>query len=61
MQFPDGIFNGVIILHVIEHVDDQYRALAEVWRVLAPGGWALVEVSNGNGNERGGLEKILYR
>lgn len=39
----DGAFDLVICSHILEHVDDR-RALAEMWRVLAPGGRAAMAV-----------------
>lgn len=44
IPFPDGHFDVVYCSHVLEHVPDDRRALAEFARVLAPGGWALVLV-----------------
>lgn len=36
-------FDAVICSHVLEHVADVRRALAEIHRVLVPGGWAIVQ------------------
>lgn len=36
-------FDLVIANHVLEHVDDVPRALAEIYRVLAPGGFAILQ------------------
>lgn len=38
LPYPDAYFDGVLLNEVLEHVDDQCRTLAEVHRVLAPGG-----------------------
>ncbi len=45
MNLPvaDGSFDGVICNHVLEHVDDDRRALRELARVLVPGGWAILQ------------------
>ncbi len=43
LQLKDNSFDGVLILDVLEHVDDG-ALLAEVSRVLRPGGWALITV-----------------
>jgi SAM-dependent methyltransferase len=44
LPFPDGRFQLVTALDVIEHVDDDAGALAEIRRVLAPGGRAFITV-----------------
>lgn len=49
LPFETGDFDVVIYNHVIEHVGDrsaQHRALAEIWRVLAPGGTLYLAVPN---------------
>jgi len=37
-------FDGVIVLHVLEHVRDDRLALRELHRVLKPGAWAMLMV-----------------
>jgi ubiquinone/menaquinone biosynthesis C-methylase UbiE len=44
---PDGCVDGVTALNVLEHIDDDYRALNEIYRILAPQGIAHVEVPAG--------------
>jgi SAM-dependent methyltransferase len=48
LPYPDGSFDRVLCLDVLEHLayEDQPRALAEIRRVLCPGGEALVSVPN---------------
>jgi SAM-dependent methyltransferase len=41
---PDGSFDAIICSHVLEHVPDDRRAMAELHRVLRPGGWAVLQV-----------------
>ncbi len=41
---PDESFDVVFCSHVLEHVDDDRRAMREIYRVLRPGGWAIVLV-----------------
>lgn len=43
MPFADGAFSLVIANHVLEHVSDDFRALAEISRVLCPGGFAILQ------------------
>lgn len=38
----DGAFDVVLCIQVLEHVDDPARAIAELWRVTAPGGTLLL-------------------
>jgi SAM-dependent methyltransferase len=40
----DGPFDGVIASHVLEHIPDDRSAMLELFRVLRPGGWALLLV-----------------
>lgn len=44
MPFSDANFDFVLATDVIEHVEDDGRALAEIYRVLAPGGYLLLTV-----------------
>lgn len=42
MPFESSSFDAVICSHVLEHVEDDRQALAELRRVLRPGGWAVL-------------------
>lgn len=44
MTFPDGHFDGVYASHVLEHVQDDIQAMREIYRVIKPGGWAVLQV-----------------
>lgn len=44
LPFADATFDLVVCYHVLEHIPDDRRAIAELARVLAPGGVALVQV-----------------
>lgn len=44
MPFADDTFALVLATDIIEHVEDDARALSEIARVLAPGGTALITV-----------------
>ncbi|MFK2903231.1 methyltransferase domain-containing protein [Dyella ginsengisoli] len=43
MQFADQSFDVVIANHVLEHVDDDLKALKEIHRVLKSGGHAILQ------------------
>lgn len=44
IPFSENRFDLVLATDVIEHVDDDFRAVSEIARVLAPGGRALITV-----------------
>ena len=44
MQFPDNCFDCTICCHVLEHIPDDRKAMREIFRVLKPGGWAILQV-----------------
>ena len=44
IPFPDRHFDVIYCSHVLEHVQDDRRALRELYRVLKPGGWAVIVV-----------------
>ncbi|HWE63320.1 MAG TPA: class I SAM-dependent methyltransferase [Chloroflexota bacterium] len=44
LPYEDGFFDGVLLLDVLEHVRREERVLAEVYRVLRPGGMLVLSV-----------------
>lgn len=44
ISFPDGEFDVVLCSNVLEHVSDANQAMRELCRILAPTGFALLEV-----------------
>ncbi len=44
IQYPDASFDAIICNHVLEHVPGDRRAMRELYRVLKPGGWAILQV-----------------
>lgn len=44
VQFEDDSFDVVLCSHVLEHVSDDRKALEELFRVLKPGGWGIIQV-----------------
>jgi SAM-dependent methyltransferase len=54
LPYEDGRFGALICSHVLEHVDDDRRAMGELLRVLRPGGtaWVMVPVDAGRETTR---------
>lgn len=44
LPIQDGCLDAAICIHVLEHIEDDRRAIAELLRVLKPGGWAIITV-----------------
>jgi len=49
MSFEDASFDLVIANHVLEHVDDDAQALKEIFRILRPGGMAVLQTPYASG------------
>ncbi len=41
--YEDNSFDVILCCHVLEHIIDDNRALMELFRVLKPGGWAILQ------------------
>jgi len=52
IRYPDATFDCVICNHVLEHVPDDALALRELWRVLKPGGLAILQTPYANGLDK---------
>jgi len=46
IPFADGAFGVVIIKHIVEHLPDPEKAIAEIGRVTAPGGILILATPN---------------
>jgi ubiquinone/menaquinone biosynthesis C-methylase UbiE len=44
INFPDSKFDVIICNHVLEHIENDKLAMKELFRVLKPGGWAVLLV-----------------
>lgn len=44
IPFEENSFDIIFCNHVLEHVDDDIAAMKEMYRVLKPGGWAILQV-----------------
>ncbi|MFN3402861.1 MAG: class I SAM-dependent methyltransferase [Cytophagaceae bacterium] len=43
IPFKENTFDVAFCNHVMEHVDDDIKAMSEIYRVLKPGGWAIIQ------------------
>ena len=59
LPFRDGSFDGAFIRHVLHLIPDWHRALAEVTRVVRPGGKFLVSITDYTGLYREMQERFL--
>ncbi len=48
LPYTDATFDAVVCVDVLEHVGDLHQVLAEVARVLRPGGWFFFDTINRN-------------
>ena len=44
LDLPDDFFDVLVCYHVIEHIDDDMKALSELHRVMKPGAFAVIQV-----------------
>ena len=44
MNFKDSLFDVIICSHVLEHIKDDRKAISELFRVLKPKGFAILQV-----------------
>ena len=51
LPFRDNAFDGVLMIHVIEHLRCPYQTLLEVRRVLKPGGFLTIVTPNSYRNK----------
>jgi SAM-dependent methyltransferase len=43
IPFEDNVFDVIFCNHILEHVDDDRLAMQELFRVMKPGGWGIVQ------------------
>ena len=43
IKLPDNQFDCIMCYHVLEHILDDQKAMHELYRVLKPGGWAILQ------------------
>src|SRR5438105_402829 len=44
IPYAESTFEVVLCSHVLEHIPDDRKAMSELYRILKPGGWALLQV-----------------
>ncbi len=44
LSLDDNSFDCLLCYHVLEHIPDDRKAISELYRVLKPGGWAIIQV-----------------
>lgn len=44
IPFEESTFDIAMCNHVMEHVEDDIKAMSEIYRVLKPGGWAIIQI-----------------
>lgn len=42
--YPENSFDAILCNNVLEHIPDDRKAMRELYRVLKPGGWAILQV-----------------
>ena len=60
IPFPSEFFDGVLLCHVLEHLDDPDGALTEVGRVLKPGGILSIRVPTASGFRVDSTHKVFF-
>jgi SAM-dependent methyltransferase len=43
IPFESGTFDVILCIHVLEHVPNDRQGMAELYRILKPGGWAILQ------------------
>lgn len=44
LPFPDNSYDFILCNHVLEHIPDDFKAMQELYRVLKPGGMAILQI-----------------
>jgi ubiquinone/menaquinone biosynthesis C-methylase UbiE len=47
IKYPDNYFDIIYCCHVLEHIENDRKAMSELSRVLKPDGWAILQVPIG--------------
>lgn len=52
LPFEDNSFDVIICNHVLEHIIDDKKAMSELYRVMKPKGWGIIQVPMKNSLEK---------
>lgn len=52
LPFEDNSFDVIICNHVLEHIIDDKKAMSELYRVMKPKGWGIIQVPMKNALEK---------
>jgi SAM-dependent methyltransferase len=52
IKLADNQFDCIICYHVLEHIIDDTKAMKELFRVLKPGGWAIIQSPINHNDEK---------
>ncbi len=44
LPFESDLFDVVFCNHVLEHIEDDHKAMCELYRVMKPGGWGIFQI-----------------
>ena len=44
LPFESNLFDVVLCNHVLEHIEDDHKAMSELYRVMKPGGWGIFQI-----------------
>lgn len=44
IPYEENTIDVILCLHVLEHIPDDRKAMSEIYRILKPGGWAILQV-----------------
>lgn len=51
LPFEDNSFDIILCNHVLEHIPDDKKAMSELYRVMKPNGWGIVQIPQDLGRE----------
>ena len=52
LSFKDNSFDAILCYHVLEHIEEDLKAIFELHRILKTGGWAIIQTPIDNDREK---------